>query len=124
MARARTSAITERMTPLLSRRASPGARCEPAGRGVARETPVETGCGLARRVSAILAEPPHPPPGGWSTAEKTPMVPIALEVDRAAAEKVREHEIEEARTLQRAMVPAAPLQAYPVEIANQFRPVT
>ncbi len=52
------------------------------------------------------------------------MVPIALEVDRAAAEKVREHEIEEARTLQRAMVPAAPLQADPVEIAHQFRPVT
>ncbi len=52
------------------------------------------------------------------------MAPIALEVDRTAAEKVREYEIEEARTLQRAMVPAAPLQASPVEIANHFRPVT
>ena len=49
---------------------------------------------------------------------------IALEMDRTAAEKVREYEIEEARTLQRAMVPVAPLQAYPVEIANHFRPVT
>jgi sigma-B regulation protein RsbU (phosphoserine phosphatase) len=49
---------------------------------------------------------------------------IALEVDHAAAEKLREHEIEEARTLQRAMVPVAPLQASPVEIANQFRPAT
>jgi len=37
--------------------------------------------------------------------------------------QIREQEIEEARILQRAMLPAEPLRSHAVEIANQFRPV-
>ena len=50
------------------------------------------------------------------------MALFAVEVGPAAAAKAREHELEEARNLQRAMVPAEPLRAHRVEIASRFRP--
>ena len=48
---------------------------------------------------------------------------IAAEVDRSAVERAREFELEEARNLQRAIVPSEPLHAGPVEIASRYHPV-
>lgn len=50
------------------------------------------------------------------------MAVFAVEVGPAAIAKAREHELEEARNLQRAMVPAEPLRAQRVEITSRFRP--
>ncbi len=46
-----------------------------------------------------------------------------LATDSVSIEQIRQHEIEEARLLQRAMLPMEPLRAPPVEIVSQFRPV-
>lgn len=48
---------------------------------------------------------------------------FAARMDPISVEQIREQEIEEARILQRAMLPTEPLRAHPVEIASQFRPV-
>ncbi len=49
---------------------------------------------------------------------------ISVDVESSGVARVREYELEEARQLQRAMVPEEPLHDHTVEIANQFRPVT
>jgi phosphoserine phosphatase RsbU/P len=51
------------------------------------------------------------------------MTQLATRRDPASIEQVRELELEEARTLQRAMLPAEPLLVPPVEVVSQFRPV-
>ena len=45
-----------------------------------------------------------------------------LDVHRLVDEQVWAFEMEEARELQRAMVPVEPLRAHPVEVAHHFRP--
>jgi len=51
------------------------------------------------------------------------MTQLATDLDSVSIRQVRELEIEEARLLQRAMLPMESLRAPPVEIASQFRPV-
>ncbi len=46
----------------------------------------------------------------------------AVDLPRLSLEQLREYEMEEARRLQRAMVPSQPLRAHPVEIVGHFRP--
>ncbi len=50
------------------------------------------------------------------------MTLTAVDVHRLGAERVRDFEMEEARDLQREMVPVEPLHAHPVEVASYFRP--
>lgn len=51
------------------------------------------------------------------------MAPVALASERTAIERLREYELEEARILQRAMVPLEPLCEPRFEVAHRFRPV-
>jgi sigma-B regulation protein RsbU (phosphoserine phosphatase) len=51
------------------------------------------------------------------------MTQLASSLDPASIEQLREQEIEEARILQRAMLPTEPLRADPFEITSQFRPM-
>jgi len=51
------------------------------------------------------------------------MTRLATGLDPNSIEQLREHEIEEARTLQLAMLPTELLRAHPVEVASQLRPV-
>jgi len=70
-----------------------------------------------------LIEPPRLSRRIVKGTKKVKMSPLAVEVDRLSVEKLREYEMEEARNLQRAMVPEEPLWAQPLEIASKFRPV-
>ena len=51
------------------------------------------------------------------------MTMFAADINRVSIEQVREYEIEEARNLQRALVPGEPLRAHSVEVAHTLRPV-
>ncbi len=52
------------------------------------------------------------------------MATFAVEMDRAAVEKIRESELEEARELQRAMVPEKHLRVALASVASHFRPAS
>lgn len=48
---------------------------------------------------------------------------LTAEASPVVVDKIREHELGEARELQRAMLPEKPLRLHAVEIASEFRPV-
>lgn len=50
------------------------------------------------------------------------MAQLSVDVDWGLIAKLRDHEIEEARVLHRALVPEEPLRAGPLEVASLFRP--
>src|SRR5574337_1114138 len=81
-------------------------------------------CGLARRLLSVtcpnfLGLPPTKRADNISGMNR----PCA-DVDSTSLEKVREYEIEEARNIQQAMVPAGPLRARGLEFACKFLPVS
>ena len=73
--------------------------------------------------SKVGAAPYHPSPV-YSSPSSASMFTTAPLQDLAAVEKLREHELEEARVIQGAILPSQPLHIGGVLISHEFQPVT